>query len=103
MRAILRPTKSDIPYLKRTTGGVELRVKVVPGARRTEVVGPLGDRLKVRIAAPAESGRANRALIELLSEKLETRAVEIVSGHGAAEKTIRVASLTEDQIDRLLR
>lgn len=81
---------------------MELRVKVVPGARRSEVVGALGDRLKVRVAAPAESGKANRALIALLSEKLETRAVEIVSGHAAAEKTVRLKSLTEEQIDRLL-
>ena len=78
-------------------------MKVVPGARRSEVVGILGDRLKVRVAAPAEAGKANRALIELLSEKLSTRDIEITSGHGAAEKTIRIGTLTQEQLNRLPR
>ncbi len=34
-----------------------VRVKVVPGASRSEVVGVHGDRLRVRIAAPPEAGK----------------------------------------------
>ena len=70
---------------------MELDVKVVPGASRTEIVGPLGNRLKVRVAAPAEGGRANRALVELLREWLGTRDVEIVAGFSNAEKTVWVS------------
>lgn len=80
---------------------LELRVKVVPGARRSEVVGPLGDRLKVRVAAPAESGKANRALIDLLREFLDTREIEIVSGRSSPEKVVRIAGATETQRRRL--
>lgn len=80
---------------------LEVRVKVVPGARRSEIVGPLGDRLKVRVAAPAESGKANRALIELLREFLEAREIEIVAGHSAPEKIVRVSRATEEQRRRL--
>jgi hypothetical protein len=69
---------------------VELDVKVVPGASRSEIVGLLGNRLKVRIAAPAEGGKANRALVKLLRESLSTREVEIVAGHSRAEKTVRI-------------
>jgi hypothetical protein len=71
-------------------GGIEIRVKVVPGASRSEIVGVLGDRLKVRVAAPAEGGKANRALHDLLQEWLGVRDLEIVSGEGCAEKTVRV-------------
>jgi len=50
--------------------------------------------LKVRIAAPAEGGKANRALVSVLSEWLGTRDVEIVAGHSSAEKTVRVSGLS---------
>ncbi len=65
-------------------------LKVVPGASRSEVVGPLGGRLKVRVAAPPEGGKANRAVVRLLREWLGARDVEIVAGHGSAEKTVRI-------------
>jgi uncharacterized protein (TIGR00251 family) len=73
---------------------MELDVKVVAGASRSEIVGPLGNRLKVRVAAPAEGGKANRALVKVLSEWLGTRDVEIVAGRSSAEKTVRVLGLS---------
>jgi uncharacterized protein (TIGR00251 family) len=79
-------------------GGIEIRLKVVPGARRSEIVGPLGDRLKVRVAAPPEGGKANRAVEALLREALGAEA-EIVGGHTTAEK---VASLS-GPAERLLK
>lgn len=79
----------------RLDDGIELRIKVVPGASRSEIVGPLGDRLKVRVAAPAEGGKANRAVVELLREWLSVKDVEIVAGHSSGEKTVRVGGLTE--------
>ena len=62
----------------------------MPGAARSEVVGTLGDRLKVRVAAPPEGGRANRAVVELLRGWLEADEVEIVAGRASAKKTVRV-------------
>jgi len=73
----------------------------VPGASRSAIVGLLGDRLKVRVAAPPEKGAANRAVVDLLRTWLDVRDVEIVAGHGAAEKTASVkglAGLTEEQV-----
>ena len=59
--------------------GVMLTVLVTPGASRNEVVGPHGAYLRVRIAAPAEGGRANRATVRLLSEVFRCRA-DLLSG-----------------------
>jgi hypothetical protein len=75
-------------------GGIELSIKVVPGASRSEVAGVLGARLKVRVAAPAEGGKANRALVGLLKKWLAAKDVQIVSGLSSAEKTVRVAGLS---------
>ena len=84
---------------------MELRIKVVPGASRSEIVGVLGDRLKIRIAAPPEKGKANQALLLLIADWLGTKNIELVSGHGNAEKIVRVAGLYElsaEQMRRLL-
>ena len=54
----------------------------------------LGDRLKVRVAAPAEGGKANRAVVAVLKEWLDAKDVEIVSGRSSSAKTVRVAGLS---------
>lgn len=77
---------------KRPASPVRIAIKAVPGAKRDEIVGRLGDRLKVRIAAPPEAGRANEAICELLAAALgiPTRQVRIVSGHTRPEKTAEI-------------
>ncbi len=82
-------------YARRLHDAIELRVKVVPGANRSEIIGPLGDRLKIRIAAPAENGKANQALLLLVSQWLGTKDVQLIAGHGSAIKTLRISGLVE--------
>jgi uncharacterized protein (TIGR00251 family) len=79
-------------------------VKAVPGARRDEVVGMLGERLKVRVSAPPEGGRANRAICALIAAALGVRArdVEIAAGHASAEKTVRVHGADPERIRALM-
>ena len=66
-----------------------LRLRVSPGARSAEVVGRHGEAWKVRVAAPAEAGRANEAVVRLLADTLSLPrdAVTLVSGHGAQWRT----------------
>ena len=75
------------------SGGAVLRVKVVPGASRSEIVGGIGDRVKIAIAVPAEKGGANRALELLLAEALNRtrRSSTSASGAPAPETEVRVA------------
>ena len=80
------------------TPSAVIRVRVVPGASRTRLVGWQADgALAARVAAPPEGGRANRALAELLASALglAPRDIEIVSGTANRVKTIRVRGLTE--------
>ncbi|MDQ5870829.1 MAG: DUF167 domain-containing protein [Acidobacteriota bacterium] len=82
------------PFARAVEGGIELSIKVVPGASRSEVAGVLGDRLKVRVSAPAEGGKANRAVVALLEKWLGARDVEVVAGHSTREKTVRVPGVS---------
>ncbi len=90
-----------MPIVQATTTprtGVVVNVKAVPGASRSEIVGALGEELKVRLAAPPEEGRANRELVELLAKVcgLGRGDVEVLSGHGNARKRVLLAGMDEE-------
>lgn len=84
--------------------GVELNVKVVPGASRTKISGILGTALKVTVAAPPEGGKANAAVVKLLASLLglQRRDVQIVGGRTRPLKRIRLAGLSAEEARRRL-
>jgi uncharacterized protein (TIGR00251 family) len=75
-------------------------VKVVPRAANDEIVGWLEGTLKVRVQAPPEDGRANRALEALLAEalRLKKNAVTVVGGRSSARKRVAITGLTRAQV-----
>lgn len=77
-------------------GAIRIRLKVVPGSRKEQIVGPLGDRLKVKVAAAPEQGKANHAACELLAKviRVDARRVEIVAGQTNPEKIARVQGVS---------
>jgi uncharacterized protein len=81
-----------------------ITITVSPGAARTELVGRHGDGWKVRLAAPAEGGRANQALVQLLADALALPRdrVRIASGHASRRKLVEVDGLDEGEIERRL-
>jgi len=78
-----------------------LKLRVSPGARRPGIAGRYGDAWKVRVAEPPEDGRANEAVLSLVSDALGVR-VELVSGHSSRDKVIAVEGVTPADIARLL-
>src|SRR5215210_3578752 len=81
-----------------------LRLRVAPGASRPAVLGRHGDAWKLRVAAPAEGGRANEAVVRLLADTLSRprNAVTLVSGHGARDKIVELAGVEPEEIERRL-
>ena len=81
-----------------------VRVRVSPGAKSAGIVGPHGNGWKIRVAVPAEGGRANDALVRLLSDALSVPrdAVTLVSGHSGRDKIVELAGLGPSQIERRL-
>ncbi|MFN7021866.1 MAG: DUF167 domain-containing protein [Phycisphaerales bacterium] len=79
---------------------IVLLVKAVPGARADQVTGWLGDRLKVRVSAPPEGGKANAAICRLLASELGLKptAVEVARGHASAEKSVTVTGASWEDV-----
>ena len=72
--------------------GVVIALHVQPGARRTAIVGPHGDRLKVAVSSPPADGRANTALLEFLAERLAIpkSCLRLLSGASSREKRVAI-------------
>lgn len=83
---------------------IPLRVKVVPGASRSEIAGWIGGSLKVRVAAPPEKGKANRAVAELLAQvlALPVRQIRLVSGGVSAHKRFAISGLNAEELQARL-
>ena len=81
-----------------------IAVKVVPRAAKDEIVGWREGALKVRVHAPPQDGRANRALEELLAEALHLKksAVTVSTGQSSAHKRVAISGLTRAEIVRRL-
>ena len=78
-------------------GSITLSVRVTPGARRSEVGDCSGDRLRVRLAAPATDGKANAELRRYIASLFGVRAssVTLVAGERSRDKVISVRGVTE--------
>ena len=81
-----------------------LSLRVSPGSTKTAVVGRYGEGWKLRVAAPAESGQANDAVVRLLADvlSLSVQRVEIVSGQTSRNKVVEIDGLTEEAVQAAL-
>ena len=84
--------------------GAKITVHVQPNARRNEALGYEDGVLRMKIAAPPVKGRANRELIEFLSQRLGVSrgSVTIEKGATSRSKVIGVSGLSQDEVSRRL-
>lgn len=73
-----------------------ITVRVTPRAARNEVTGWEGDALRVRVTAPPADGKANYAVIGVLSRALGVprSKVRIISGVAARTKVIDIDGIS---------
>lgn len=78
--------------------------KIIPGSSKTTLAGILGEMLKIKIAAPAEKGKANKAVIDFLSEKIGVKKnnIAIISGLSSPVKQIRISGVSADELSSKL-
>jgi len=96
--------KMDLIEIKERDGALLVRLKVQPKASADAIVGEHGGALKIKIAAAPENGKANRAAVEFIAEKLGLKrsAVSIVSGEHSRDKLIAIRGLKREELLRLL-
>lgn len=73
-----------------------LHVRVQPKARMNAVVGWRGEALRVSVTAAPEDGKANRAVIALLADRLGVAAtsISLVRGASSRDKWFRLPAGT---------
>jgi uncharacterized protein len=86
----VRRKRGFVSYLKDKGEFIELVIKVVPNAKKTEIVGVENDVLKIRLAALPIEGRANEELVAFFSKKFKIakRDIEIISGELGRNKRV---------------
>ena len=82
----------------------DLRVRLQPRSRRTEVVGERAGAVVIRVTAPPVDGKANAALCELVARAagVAPSAVRVLRGAGARDKVLRVEGVGEADLRRAL-
>lgn len=93
------------PFLRTHADGVSLQIKVVPRASRNEIGEVLGDRLKIKIAAPPVDSAANEELVAFLAKQLgvSRSAVQIAHGQTSRNKTVLIQGLDAATVARGLK
>lgn len=81
--------------LSGTPDGTLLKLRVNPGAKKSEIMGEAGGRLRIRLQAPPVEGKANRALVRFIARVLgmKKNRVALVSGEKSREKTVLLLDL----------
>jgi len=80
--------------------GLWLHLHVKPKASRNGLLGIHGDRLKLAVTAAPEKGKANAAVLELLSKQLDLKRsqISLAAGETSPLKTVLVAGLAETEL-----
>ncbi len=83
--------------------GIIIPVKVQPNASKERIVGEYNGQLKIAVTAPPEKGKANKAIIKLLAEKLNIRvsSIKVIAGETSREKKIFIEGLKASSLDLL--
>lgn len=74
---------------------LKISVKITPGARTSKIILEDSNRLHIYVTSQPENGKANKAIIELLSKllKLPKSDIDIISGLTSRYKLISINKL----------
>lgn len=81
-----------------------IKVRVIPDAKKTEIISRVGTVLRVRLATSGIEEKANKMLISFLSEFFEVPKFKIYLRKGvrAKEKTIEIEGKPDEKLREML-
>jgi uncharacterized protein (TIGR00251 family) len=81
-----------------------IAIKVHPRAKRTAIVGCLGETYKVDLKAPPVDGKANEECVRFIAELLNAprASVRIVQGAASRMKVMEIEGVDQSEIARRL-
>jgi len=90
--------------VRQTADGCVVPVLVTAGSARNALQGQHDGRVKVCVTAPAEKGKANKAVCKLLADRLGIRQsqVAILSGHTSRRKEVLVERVPPGALDGII-
>ncbi len=102
--ALLYSRASLLIKLTHHKEGVILPVKARAGARRNEIRGVHDGALKIAVRQVAEKGKANRAIVELLSQSLgiPKSDIELIHGGTSSNKQLLLRNAKADWLHQQL-
>jgi uncharacterized protein (TIGR00251 family) len=83
---------------------MKLQIKVIPSSSKDCIAGWLQDTLKVKVKAPPEKGKANKAVIKTLERTLDLAkgSINITSGTTSTSKIIEISGVDDSLIEKKL-
>lgn len=90
-------------WLRLHPKGVTLALHIQPGAKKSELVGEHGDRLKIKIKAPPVEGEANLCLLEFLADyfNVPKAKVHLLSGESSRQKLVLIELPMDEVVKRI--
>jgi uncharacterized protein (TIGR00251 family) len=75
---------------------IKINLKIIPNAKQNKIVGYLDEFLKIKVIAQPEKGKANKAVLALLVEKLSIKKsnIQLVSRQTSTHKVIEIQNLS---------
>jgi uncharacterized protein (TIGR00251 family) len=107
-KTIVNPASPSLAFhvnpIKEKDSGIAIRIRALPNAKKTEVIGVTGDRVKIRLHAPPVDGKANKELISFLAKTIGFRksACTITQGETSRDKTAFVHDVSPQQVKSAL-
>jgi len=98
------PTSDLNSAVVQTTDGVLIRVHVQPRARREQIIGMHGGRIKLAVTEPPDKGKAKEAVVRLVAAALNLSSSrrELLRGDASRQKDLLVLNLDAAEVSRLL-
>ena len=78
-------------------------IKVVPSSSRNKICGWYGKQIKIKVQAPPEGGKANKAVLDLIDRTFGFKKsdIRIVSGETSVDKVVEVIGLSEEDLKEM--